>query len=101
MLTHNCTSIFLQQQQHGDDEWRVVTSIQWSCQPVSLVSAYPYILAMSVDNLEVRSQVNGTLLQILNLPKLKCLSTKVRRTSSIKMGKFLAAPLNYIEHYSN
>ena len=43
---------------------------------LQLVPAYPLILAMSVDTLEVRSQVNGTLLQILHLPKLKFLSAK-------------------------
>ena len=41
-----------------------------------VVPVYPYILAMSVDTMEVRSQVNGALLQILNLPKLTFLSAK-------------------------
>ena len=60
-----------------DTGWTVTRELQWNCQPVSVVPAYPYILAMSVDTLEVRSQVNGTLLQTLNLPKLKFLSSKV------------------------
>ena len=41
-----------------------------------VVPVYPYILAMSVDTMEVRSQVNGALLQTLNLPKLAFLSAK-------------------------
>ena len=41
-----------------------------------VIPAYPYILAMSADSLEVRSQVNGALLQSLNLPKLRFLSAK-------------------------
>ena len=41
-----------------------------------VIPAYPYILAMSADSLEVRSQVNGALLQSINLPKLKFLSAK-------------------------
>ena len=41
-----------------------------------VIPAYPYILAMSADSLEVRSQVNGALLQSINLPKLRFLSAK-------------------------
>ena len=45
-----------------------------------VIPAYPYILAMSADSLEVRSQVNGALLQSLNLPKLRFLSAKAGLT---------------------
>ena len=77
VLTHNCTSVFLQQSCSNPADWEIMRELQWNCQPVSMIPVYPYILAMSADNLEVRSQVNGTLLQTLNMPKLKCLTYKV------------------------
>ena len=73
LVTHSCTSVFLRE---VDGIWQSSREIQWNCQPVSVVPAFPYILALSADSMEIRSPVNGTLLQTLNLPKLKLLSSK-------------------------
>jgi len=85
VLTHNCTSSILQKQLQSPAGcspptspagWEMVRQLSWSCHPLTVVPVYPYILAMSLDTMEVRSQVNGTLLQTLNLPKLTFLSAK-------------------------
>ena len=73
LVTHSCTSVFLQE---VDGAWQSSREISWNCQPVSVVPAFPYIIALSTDSIEIRSPVNGTLLQTLNLPKLQLLSSK-------------------------
>ena len=91
VLTHNCTSSILQKQLQSPAGcspptspagWEMVRQLSWSCHPLTVVPVYPYILAMSLDTMEVRSQVNGTLLQTLNLPKLTFLSAKVCLTKA-------------------
>ena len=73
LVTHSCTSVFLRE---VDGEWKPTRQIYWNCQPNSVIMAFPFIIALSSDSMEIRSPVNGSLLQTLNLPKLKLLSSK-------------------------
>jgi len=73
LVTHSCTSVFMHE---VDGLWQSNRKINWNCQPVSVVMAFPYIIALSADSMEIRSPANGSLLQTLNLPKLKLLSFK-------------------------
>ena len=51
--------------------------IEWNSVPLSVICAFPYILAFSTDAIEFRYAVNGSLLQTLCLPELKLISAKV------------------------
>ncbi|XP_023328571.1 GTPase-activating Rap/Ran-GAP domain-like protein 3 [Eurytemora carolleeae] len=74
LVTHSCTSLFLRES--GAGSWQVLREIQWNCQPNKVVPAFPYTLAFSPDSFEVRSTINGNLLQTLHLPKLSLIATK-------------------------
>jgi hypothetical protein len=41
-----------------------------------VIAAFPYSLAFSADTVEVRSPINGSLLQTLTLPKLNLIASK-------------------------
>jgi CNH domain len=41
-----------------------------------VIAAFPYSLAFSADTVEVRSPINGSLLQTLNMPKLNLIASK-------------------------
>ena len=43
---------------------------------MQVIAAFPYSLAFSADTVEVRSPINGSLLQTLNLPKLNLIASK-------------------------
>ena len=49
--------------------------------PLSVICAFPYILAFSTDAIEFRYAVNGSLLQTLCMPELKLISAKVSLVS--------------------
>lgn len=73
LVTYSCTSLVLVE---DAGEWASSREIQWNCQPQSIVPAFPYLLAMSADTVEIRSPVTGTLLHTLNLPRLTLISSK-------------------------
>ena len=43
---------------------------------MQVIAAFPYSQAFSADTVEVRSPINGSLLQTLNLPKLNLIASK-------------------------
>ena len=51
--------------------------LEWNSVPLSVICAFPYILAFSTDAIEFRYAVNGSLLQTLCMPELKLISSKV------------------------
>ena len=73
LLSHNCSS-HVQKVEAGAAKTH---PIEWNSVPLSVVCAFPYILAFSTDAIEFRYAVNGSLLQTLYMPELKLITAKV------------------------
>lgn len=72
LLSHNCSS-HVQKSEAGAARTH---PIEWNSVPLNVVCAFPYILAFSMDAIEFRYAVNGSLLQTLCMPELKLISAK-------------------------
>jgi len=72
LLSHNCSS-HVQKVEAGAAKTH---PIEWNSVPLSVICAFPYILAFSTDAIEFRYAVNGSLLQTLCMPELKLISAK-------------------------
>ena len=55
VVSHSSTTLHLHQGQEGD--WRTYREIHWNCRPLSVLPAFPYILAVSADTLEIRQEL--------------------------------------------
>ena len=51
--------------------------IMWNTEPQDLVYMPPYMLAFTEHTVEIRMASNGSLMQTINVPDLKLLSSKV------------------------
>ncbi|XP_067126420.1 GTPase-activating Rap/Ran-GAP domain-like protein 3 isoform X3 [Centruroides vittatus] len=51
-------------------------SFQWNSVPESVVCAFPYVLAFTMDTIEIRLVINGNLVHSMTMPKLKFITTK-------------------------
>ncbi|XP_013417806.1 GTPase-activating Rap/Ran-GAP domain-like protein 3 isoform X2 [Lingula anatina] len=48
----------------------------WNSQPCSIVCAFPYILALTPDTMEIRLIINGSLVQTVTYPRLGLITSK-------------------------
>ena len=51
--------------------------IAWNSEPVTVTYLPPYMLAFTEHTVEIRMASNGSLMQTINVPDLKLLSSKV------------------------
>ncbi|GIY69217.1 hypothetical protein CEXT_544151 [Caerostris extrusa] len=49
---------------------------QWNAVPEAIVCAFPYVMAFTSDNIEIRLVINGNLVQSMVMPSLKLVTAK-------------------------
>ncbi|CAM1314470.1 GARNL3 (predicted) [Pycnogonum litorale] len=72
LLCYNHISHFQKLREQNSNEF----DFQWNSVPEAIVCAFPYILAFTPDSIEIRLIINGNLVHMMVMPKLKMLTCK-------------------------
>jgi hypothetical protein len=75
LFTYNRTSRI----QKMNDSSVAELEFKWNGEPHTIVCAFPYILAFTVDTIEVRLLINGNVVYTMALPNLQYITSKVRQ----------------------
>ncbi|GIY89820.1 hypothetical protein CDAR_522612 [Caerostris darwini] len=72
LLCYNHMTHFQKLFEEGTSEF----DFQWNAVPEAIVCAFPYVMAFTSDNIEIRLVINGNLVQSMVMPSLKLVTAK-------------------------
>ncbi|KAG8189266.1 hypothetical protein JTE90_019027 [Oedothorax gibbosus] len=72
LLCYNHMTHFQKLFEEGTSEF----DFQWNAVPEAIVCAFPYVMAFTSDNIEIRLVINGNLVQSMVMPSLKLITAK-------------------------
>ncbi|XP_015903214.1 GTPase-activating Rap/Ran-GAP domain-like protein 3 isoform X3 [Parasteatoda tepidariorum] len=72
LLCYNHMTHFQKLFEEGTSEF----DFQWNAVPEAIVCAFPYVMAFTSDNIEIRLVINGNLVQSMVMPSLRLITAK-------------------------
>jgi hypothetical protein len=89
-------------QDQGSSTCKLFSSnlVEWNCVPSSVVCVFPYVLSITADSIEIRSVVNGALLQTTFWPEMTMISSKVTKylKTTLYVHKFIHIKVQLFYH---